>query len=291
VSVPTAHVNGIDIEYVIDGDPSDPVLLLIMGLGDQLISWPEAFVAQLCARGYSVVRFDNRDSGLSTKFEGTPDFVALFCGDGSSAPYRVEDMAGDAAGLLDELGCERAHVVGISMGGMITQALAIHHPSRCLTACSLMSTTGNPMVGAPTGEAVSALLRPVAHSREEAVAASLASSRVISSPGFPFDVELMTRRAEKAYDRCYCPEGTARQLAAILSSGDRTEGLGGVTIPFLVIHGEEDPLVNVSGGKATAAAVPGSELIVIPGMGHDLPEAVWDLIIDAIVANTALATV
>jgi pimeloyl-ACP methyl ester carboxylesterase len=154
-----------------------------------------------------------------------------------------------------------------------------------------MSTTGDRSVGAPTGEALTALLRPVATSREEAVEASLASSKVIGSPGYPFDVELMTRRAEMAYDRSYCPEGTARQLGAILGSPDRTEGLRRVRLPFLVIHGEDDPLITVSGGKATAAAVPGSELILIPGMGHDLPEAVWPTIIDAIVANTQLAVV
>jgi pimeloyl-ACP methyl ester carboxylesterase len=262
-----------------------------MGLGAQLITWPEAFVQQLTARGFFTIRYDNRDSGLSTKFEGTPDFGALFGGDMSSVLYTIEDMADDAIGLLDELGVARTHVVGVSMGGMITQSLAINYPARFLSACSIMSTTGDRTVGAPTGEAVAALLRPPAANREEAVAASLEGSRVISSPGFPFDFDLMTRRAEAAYDRSYCPEGTARQLGAILGSPDRTEGLRRVTIPFLVIHGEEDPLVTVSGGKATAAAVPGSELVLIPGMGHDLPDAAWDRIIDAIVANTALATV
>ena len=289
--MPTAHGNGIEIEYETSGNPADPALLLVMGLGAQLIAWPEAFVQQLAGRGFFIIRYDNRDSGLSTKFEGTPDFAALFGGDVRAVPYRIEDMADDAIALLDDLGVARAHVVGASMGGMITQALVINHPARVLSACSIMSTTGDRSVGAPTGEAVTALLRPPASGREEAVAASLEGSRVISSPGFPFDVELMTRRAEAAYDRAYYPEGTARQLAAILGASDRTEGLRQVTIPFLVIHGEADPLVTVSGGKATAAAVPGSELVVIPGMGHDLPEAVWDQIIDAIVANTALATV
>jgi len=277
--VPTAHVNGIDIEYVTSGDPGAPALLLVMGLGQQLITWPEAFVERLTAHGFFTVRFDNRDSGLSTKFEGVPDFVALLSGDASSVPYMVEDMADDAAALLGALGIERAHVVGVSMGGMITQALAIHHATHVLTACSVMSTTGDHTVGAPTVEALAALLRPAARSREEAVAASLRSNRVLSSPGFPFDVDLMTRRAESAYDRSYCPEGTARQVAAVLASPDRTGGLRGVKIPFLVIHGEEDPLLTVSGGRATAAAVPGSTLIVIPGMGHDLPEEVWDRII------------
>jgi pimeloyl-ACP methyl ester carboxylesterase len=289
--VPTAHGNGIDIEYQTSGDPADPPLLLVMGLGAQLIGWPEGFVQQLASRGFFLICYDNRDSGLSTKFEGTPDFAGLFGGDASAVPYRIEDMAEDAIALLDELGVARAHVVGVSMGGMITQALVINHPARFLSACSIMSTTGDRTVGAPSGEAVTALLRAPAADREEAVAASVQGSRVIGSPGFPFDVDLMTRRAEAAYDRSYCPEGTARQLAAILGSPDRTEGLHGVTIPFLVIHGEDDPLVNVSGGRATAAAVPGSELVVIPGMGHDLPDALWDLIIDAIVANTALAAV
>jgi pimeloyl-ACP methyl ester carboxylesterase len=289
--VPTAHGNGIDIEYETSGDPADPTLLLVMGLGSQLISWPEAFVEQLTARGFFTIRFDNRDSGLSTKFEGTPDFGALFGGDGTSAVYRVEDMADDAAALLTEVGRQPAHVVGVSMGGMITQALVINHAPLFLTACSIMSTTGDRSVGAPTGEAVTALLRAAASSREEAVAASVEGTKVISSPGFPPDLALITRRAEEAYDRSYSPEGTARQLAAILGSPDRTAGLAGVKMPFLVIHGESDPLVTVSGGTATAAAVPGSKLILIPGMGHDLPEAVWPQIIDAIVANTELATV
>ena len=289
--MPTAHVNGVDIEYVTSGDPADPALLLVMGLGAQLIAWPAMFVEQLTARGFFTIRFDNRDSGLSTKFEGVPDFMALLGGDTSSAPYVVDDMAEDALGVLDELGLERAHVVGVSMGGMITQALVINHPSRVLSATSIMSTTGDITVGAPTGEAVSAMLRPAAVNREEAIAASLASSKVISSPGFPFDVDLMTRRAAAAYDRSYCPEGTARQLGAILGSPDRTEGLRQVTMPFLVIHGEEDPLVTVSGGRATAAAVPDAKLMLIPGMGHDLPEATWDQIIDAIVATTELASV
>jgi len=289
--VPIAHINGIDIEYVTGGDPADPALLLVMGLGAQLIAWPELFVEQLTACGFFTIRFDNRDSGLSTKFEGTPDFMALFSGDRSSAPYFVEDMAEDSLALLTALGLDRVHVVGVSMGGMITQAMVIAHPERFLSACSIMSTTGDPAVGAPTGEAVTALLRPPASNRDEAIEASLVGSKVISSPGFPFDLDLMTRRAGAAYDRSYCPGGTGRQLAAILASPDRTEGLGRLKLPFLVIHGEDDPLVSVTGGKATAAAVPGSKLILIPGMGHDLPDAAWDQIIDGIVATTALAAV
>jgi pimeloyl-ACP methyl ester carboxylesterase len=289
--VPTAHANGIDIEYVTQGDPADPALLLVMGLGGQLIAWTPGFVDQLTARGFLTIRYDNRDTGLSTRFEGLPDITALFSGDGSSAPYRIEDMADDAAALLTELGIERAHVVGVSMGGMITQALVINHPERFLTACSIMSTTGDRNVGMPTGEAMTALLRPVATSREEAITASLEGSKVIGSPGYPTPDDVLRARAAAAYDRGYHPEGTARQLGAVLASPDRTSGLHGVELPFLVIHGEADPLVTPSGGDATAAAVPGSKLITVPGMGHDLPEALWDQIIDAIVANTELAAV
>jgi pimeloyl-ACP methyl ester carboxylesterase len=287
--VPKVHANGIDIEYATDGDPSDPPLLLVMGLGAQLITWPQGFVDGLCERGYYVIRFDNRDSGLSTKFEGMPEITALFGGDTSSAPYLVEDMADDAAGLLTEMGIAQAHVVGASLGGMITQALTIHHQDRFLSACSIMSTTGDRSVGAPTGEAISALLRPIATSREEAIEASVAGSKVIGSPSYPADEQVLRTRAAAAYDRSYCPEGTARQLAAVLASPDRTDGLRSVDLPFLVLHGEADPLVTLSGGQATAEAVPGAKMITYPGMGHDLPEVLWSEITEAIAANTGLA--
>jgi len=287
--VPTTHANGIDIEYLTEGDPSDPPLFLVMGLGAQLITWPQEFVDGLRARGYFVIRFDNRDSGLSTKFEGLPELGALLAGDPSSAIYLIEDMADDAAALLGELGIGRCHVLGASMGGMITQALVIRRPELFATACSVMSTTGDPAVGAPTGEALTALLRPVATTREEAIEASMDGSRVIGSPKYPTDESTLRERAAAAYDRSYCPDGTVRQLGAILGSPDRTEGLRGVDLPFLVIHGEEDPLVTLSGGQATAAAVPGAKLITIPGMGHDLPKPLWDEITDAVVANVERA--
>jgi pimeloyl-ACP methyl ester carboxylesterase len=290
--VPQANVNGIEIEYVTEGDPSDPALLLVMGLGAQLTTWPKGFVDGLRQRGFFVILFDNRDSGLSTKFEELPDLTALFTGtDLSSTPYRIEDMADDAAGLLAALGIDKAHVVGVSMGGMITQALVINHAEVFLSASSIMSTTGDRAVGAPTGEAMTALLRPVATSREEAIQAGVEGSLVIGSPGYPTDERILRERSAAAYDRSYCPEGTARQLGAILGSPDRTEGLHSVGIPFLVVHGEADPLVTLSGGEATAAAVPGSRLLTIPGMGHDLPEALWSTVTEAIVANTELAAV
>jgi pimeloyl-ACP methyl ester carboxylesterase len=290
--VPQANVNGIEIEYVTEGDPSDPALLLVMGLGAQLTTWPQAFVDGLRQRGFFVILYDNRDSGLSTKLEGLPDIAALFTGtELSSTAYRIEDMADDGAALLAALGIAQAHVVGVSMGGMITQALVINHPELFLSASSVMSTTGDRAVGAPTGEAMTALLRPVATSREEAIQASVEGSLVIGSPDYPTDERILRERAAAAYDRSYCPEGTARQLGAILGSPDRTEGLHGVRMPFLVVHGEADPLVTLSGGEATAAAVPGSRLLTIPGMGHDLPEALWGTITDAIVDNTELAAV
>jgi pimeloyl-ACP methyl ester carboxylesterase len=287
--VPKVKANGIDIEYLIEGDAADRPLLLVMGLGAQLITWPQGFVDALCERGFYVIRFDNRDSGLSTQLEGTPEITALFTGDTSSAPYLIEDMADDAAGLLAELGLRKVHVVGASLGGMITQALVIHHQDLFLSACSIMSTTGNRSVGAPTGEAITALLRPIATSREEAIEASVAGSKVIGSPGYPLDEAVLRTRAAAAYDRSYCPEGTARQLAAVLASPDRTEGLHGVQLPFLVLHGEADPLVTLSGGQATAEAVPDAKLITYPGMGHDLPEPLWTDVADAIVANAELA--
>jgi pimeloyl-ACP methyl ester carboxylesterase len=290
--VPQANVNGIEIEYVTEGDPSDPALLLVMGLGAQLTTWPQGFVDGLRERGFFVILYDNRDSGLSTKFDGLPDIAALFTGtDLSSTAYRIEDMADDGAALLAELGIARAHVVGVSMGGMITQALVINHPELFLSASSIMSTTGDRTVGAPTGEAMTALLRPVATSRDEAIQASVEGSLVIGSPGYPTDERILRERAAAAYDRSYCPDGTARQLGAILGSPDRTEGLHGVRMPFLVVHGEADPLVTPSGGEATAAAVPGSKLLTFPGMGHDLPEPLWGAITDAIVDNTELAAV
>ena len=290
--MPQAKANGIEIEYVTEGDPSDPALLLVMGLGAQLTTWPDGFVDGLRQRGFFVIRYDNRDSGLSTKFDGVPDIMALFTGtDLSSAPYRIEDMADDGAALLAALGIAKAHVVGASLGGMITQALVINHPELFLSACSIMSTTGDRAVGAPTGEAITALLRPVATSREEAIQASVEGSLAIGSPGYPIDEGVRRERAAAAYDRSYCPDGTVRQLAAILASPDRTEGLRGVDMPFLVMHGEADPLVTPSGGHATAAAVPGSRLLTFPGMGHDLPAPLWGTMTDAIVANTELAAV
>ena len=282
-----AQANGIELEHDSFGSPGDPPLLLVMGLGAQMTTWPEAFCQQLADRGYFVIRFDNRDVGLSTKLDDapTPDLVAALGGDLSSASYSLEDMADDAAGLLDALGIASAHVVGASMGGMIAQTIAIRHPERVRTLASIMSTTGAPEGLVPAPEALEVLLRPPATTREEAVEASVAGSLVIGSTGFPVDEAELRRRAEAAYDRSYYPVGTARQLLAIQVSGDRTEALQQLDVPTVVIHGSIDPLVPPLGGELTAKAIPGAQHLVIEGMGHDLPEGAWPVVLDAIVAN------
>jgi pimeloyl-ACP methyl ester carboxylesterase len=286
--MPRVSANGIELEYEVFGDEAAAPLLLVMGLGAQMIAWDDAFCTQLAARGFRVVRFDNRDVGLSTKTEGPlPDIMACLGGDASSATYTLDDMADDAVGLLDVLGIPAAHIVGVSMGGMIVQTIAIRHPDRVLSLCSIMSTTGAPDVGQPTAEAMQELLRPVSTTKEAYLEASVSSSKVIGSTGFPFDEARARERAELHYDRCYHPMGVARQLAAIIAHGDRTEALAGVTVPTVVIHGDADPLVTPTGGEATAKAVPGAEHIVIEGMGHDLPEGAWPRILDAIVTNAS----
>jgi pimeloyl-ACP methyl ester carboxylesterase len=283
--------NGMKISYETLGDPSDPALLLVMGLGAQLVDWPDEFCEMLAARGFYVIRFDNRDIGLSTWLDelGQPDLAAIFGGDTTTVPYLLSDLAADTAGLLEELGIASAHVVGASMGGMIAQQLVIDRPDLVASVCSIMSTTGDRTVGHPTPEAAAALMRPPAADREGAVAAAVATSRVIGSPGFEVLEADLVSRASAKYDRAFHPAGTQRQYAAIVAAPDRTASLAAVSVPTLVVHGEADPLIDVSGGRATAAAIPGAELLVIPGMGHDLPRGVWTTVVDAIAANAARA--
>lgn len=273
--MPRTAANGIDVTYETRGDPASPTLLAIHGLGAQMTDWPPGFLDGFVAQGFHVVTFDNRDQGESTWLDdaGTPDLGALLGDPTVPVPYRIADMAADAAGLLDALGIDRAHVLGVSMGGMIAQQFVIDHPQRSVTLTSIMSTP-SPAVGSPTPEASAALLVPPAEGRDAAIEQSVAGSRIIGSPGFPFDEAGHRERAAVHYDRGYHPEGTARQLAAILASPDRTGGLREVGVPTLVVHGAEDPLVTLPGGEATAAAVPGAELWVVEGMGHDLPAAV-----------------
>jgi pimeloyl-ACP methyl ester carboxylesterase len=288
--MPEVRSNGLTISYETLGDPSDPALLLIMGLGAQLVDWPDEFCRLLAGRGLYVIRFDNRDIGLSTWLDELPrpDLGAIFGGDLTTVPYLLSDMAADTAGLLKELGVPRAHVAGASMGGMIAQQLAIDRPDLVASLCSIMSTTGDRTVGHPTPEAAAVLMRPAATDRAGAIAGAIEGSKVIGSSAFGvFEIyeDDLVRRATAKYDRAYHPAGTARQYAAIIASPDRTASLGAVTVPTLVVHGEADPLIDVSGGRATAAAVPGATLLVIPGMGHDLPRGAWTRIADAIAAN------
>ena len=285
------NANGIELCYETFGDPGGEPLLLVMGLGAQMITWPVELCDALVDRGFFVIRFDNRDVGRSTKLDDVGgDFMASFLaaaqGEPIEVPYRLTDMAADAAGLLDALGIESAHVVGASMGGMIAQTIAIEHPARVRTLTSIMSTTGEPEVGQPTPEAMQMLLRPAPTTRDEAIEASLASWKVIGGAAH-FDEERVRTQAAAAFDRCFNPAGTARQLLAIVASGSRADGLRAVAVPTLVVHGDEDPLVTPSGGHRTAELVPGAELLMVETMGHDLPLAVLPQIVDAI---TALAS-
>nr|ACF33459.1 putative lipase/esterase [uncultured bacterium] len=285
--------NGIQIEYDTFGNPDEPPLLLIMGLACQLIHWDEDLCEQLARRGHYVIRFDNRDTGLSTKFAeaGIPDIgqiiEARMKGEEFRPPYTLEDMADDAVGLLDALEIEKAHVCGMSMGGMIAQTIGLNHQQRVLSLISIYSHTGNPELPPPTPEALEYLVTPPPMEREANITYTLDVWRTFSGKGFPLDEDWNRKIAAKAYDRAFYPEGVARQMAAVLTQKNRKFELGSVTMPTLVIHGADDPLVPVEGGKDTAEAIPGAELIIIDGMGHDLPHGgAWPQIVDAIVNHT-----
>jgi pimeloyl-ACP methyl ester carboxylesterase len=287
--MPRAESRGIKIEYDTFGDPADPAMLLVMGLGAQLTNWRPDFCRALADRGFFVIRYDNRDCGLSTSLDQhpPPDPRAVLSGDTAPVPYLIADMAQDAAGLLDALDIDAAHVVGASMGGMIAQQLVIDHPRRVRSLCSIMSTTGNRSVGRASREAMALLTGPRPGSREEAVEYGLRGYAVFGSPAYPVPAEVLRERLAAAYDRAHTPAGYARQYAAILASPDRTPALRSVAAPTLVIHGEADALVHRSGGEATAAAVPGAELLMVAGMGHDLPEQLWPAVVDAVTRNAA----
>jgi pimeloyl-ACP methyl ester carboxylesterase len=287
--MPRANLpSGLELEYDSFGDAADPPMLLVMGLSYQMIEWEDAFCTLIACRGYWVTRFDNRDIGLSTKLDhlGQANLLGVMTGT-ADPPYSLDDMAADAVALLDALGIGAAHVVGVSMGGMVAQLIAINFPDRVLSLTSIMSTVGGPNVVQAEPVVSAALLAPPGQTRDERVENSLANRRLIHATGMPFDEARARAKAGRAVDRCFYPDGGMRQLAAILAAPDRTPGLQRLRIPTLVIHGDQDPLVPPANGRQTAAALPNSRLIMIPGMGHSLPEQVWSQVVDALVEVTS----
>ena len=286
-----AAANGIELCWDSFGDRGKPPLLLIMGLAAQMIAWDDEFCAQLARRGYLVVRFDNRDIGLSTRFDaaGLPDvpaaFMAAMQGRPVQAPYLLRDMADDAVGLMDALGIGTAHVVGASMGGAIGQTLAIHHPSRLRSLTSIMATTGEPGLPPPTPQATAVLFKPTPLDEAGYFESYAQTWKVLRAGSFPLDEARDLARAGQNFARGLNPAGVARQLVAILASGSRKPALAAVRVPTLVIHGDADPLVPLAGGVDTAESVPSARLQVIAGMGHALPISMWPQIIDAIAAH------
>jgi pimeloyl-ACP methyl ester carboxylesterase len=288
-----ARVGDIELCYESFGDPSDPPLLLVMGLGSQMLVWEDGFCERLAERGFWVTRFDNRDVGRSTILDDrpAPTLSQLMLRDPSAAAYTLEDMADDAAGLLDVLDIEAAHVVGLSMGGMIAQLVAIRHPERVLSLVSIMSTTGNRRVGRPHPFMVRRLLTRRPLDREGYVRSFVAAYRQLGSRRYPPGDDRTRAIAERCFERGVYPRGTARQLIAIASARDRTADLALVGVPTTVIHGTADQLVMPSGGRATAAAIPNARLVEIEGMGHDVPPVLWDQIVDEIDATAERAAV
>jgi pimeloyl-ACP methyl ester carboxylesterase len=286
-----APANGIELAYQEMGDADGEPLLLVMGLGTQMIAWDEGLCGQLAERGFRVVRFDNRDIGHSSRIEsaGVPRRVDMMLGRRAGAPYLLSDMAADTVGLMDHLGFESAHIVGASMGGMVAQTMAIEHPERVRSLVSIMANTGSRWTGMPSRRAMAVLLAPPPHSREEAVERTLRTFRVIGSPGYPFDLDRLRDIAGRSYDRGHSSAGVLRQLHAITASGDRTRALSAVRAPTTVIHGNRDPLVRPAGGRATARAIPGARLRIIDGMGHDLPRRLWPVFAEEIATNAARA--
>ena len=291
-----ARANGIELCYEIFGNSDSEPLILIMGLGAQMIHWDDEFCQQLALRGFRVIRFDNRDIGKSTKLSGGKRLSAVelmklrFLNIPVAAPYRLRDMANDVVGLMDSLGIRSAHLVGASMGGMIAQEIAITYPERVRSLTSIMSTTGNPRLPQPTREAAALLMAPPATTRDEYIARFAQTWKILRGGSFPEDEARDRARAERTFERGLNPAGVGRQLRAVLASGSRKERLRAVKAPTLVIHGTVDPLVRPEGGMDTAASIPGAKLLMIEGMGHALPIPTWPQIIDAIEANTKRAS-
>jgi pimeloyl-ACP methyl ester carboxylesterase len=292
--MPKAEVSdGVSIAYDTFGEPGDPPVLLVIGFGAQMIGWHDDFCAILAGRGRYVIRYDNRDSGLSTKFDDRPVDIGAFMaavrsGDiaaaQSMAPYSLGDMADDGLDLLTALGIAKAHVVGSSMGGMIAQTMAIAHPDRVLTLTSMMSSTGEPAYGRSTPAAQQALFAPQPADREGYIAAS--ERQLTWSSIRHANAAAIRELAARSYDRAYYPAGAGRQLAAMTLAGSRAEGLRTITAPTLVIHGLDDTLIDPSGGRRTAELVPGARLLLVPDMGHDRPRELWEDLVNAIEAHT-----
>jgi pimeloyl-ACP methyl ester carboxylesterase len=281
---------GVSLCYEAFGDPTDSPLLLVMGLGTQMVGWPEDFCRQLAARGFHVVRFDNRDIGRSTHFPGRPPTVPqLLRRRFPAGQYTLKDMAEDAAGLVRALDLAPAHVVGASMGGMIAQTLAAREPALVRSLVSIMSTTGNRRQGQPALGLYRVLLKRAPSDREGFIKHMERVFAAIGSTGVPQDTEEIREIAARSFDRGHDPAGPGRQLAAILASGDRTPDLEKVAAPTLVVHGSSDRLVRPSGGRATARAIPGARLMIVEGMGHDLPRAAWPEILDQVTEHARAA--
>jgi pimeloyl-ACP methyl ester carboxylesterase len=287
----TARLGKVKLCYETFGSSESAPLLLVMGLGSQMILWDDEFCELLAARGFWVIRFDNRDVGRSTILRDAPvpKRWQLATRDPRGAAYSLDEMAQDAVGLLDDLGIGAAHVVGASMGGMIAQLIAVNHPDRLLSLVSIMSTTGNRRVGRPRPRLALRMLRTARRDREGYIEDHIETYRAIGSKRFEFEEERKRERAGRCFDRGVHPAGSARQMAAIVSAPDRTRSLAHVRVPTTVVHGDADPLVDVSGGRATAEAIPDAELLIIPGMGHDLPRELWPQIIEAITDTAARA--
>ncbi|MFW9822467.1 MAG: alpha/beta fold hydrolase [Candidatus Thorarchaeota archaeon] len=293
--MPRVNANDIEIEYETFGNLEDKPLLLIIGLGSQMIGWEEGFIKSLTDRGFFVIIFDNRDVGLSSKIDeaGDPDLMGAFTavqqGKDFKTPYTLEDMADDAIGLLDALNIEKAHICGASMGGMIAQTVAIKHPSRVLSLTSIMSTTGNPELPQMSQEAAQVLFNPVPPEREAYIENLVRVGKYTYGSGFPFNEEKVRSFAARVFDRCYYPQGAERQTLAVMVDGNRKDRLSDIKVPTLIIHGREDPFFPIEGGIDTHEAISGSELLIIEGMGHSLPPETWPQIAESIAKNAAKA--
>ena len=284
--------NEVELCYQTFGDPADEPLLLVMGLGGPMTWWDTELCVMLAEAGFYVVRYDNRDTGRSTRIRARVKrnhLVRAFGGARVRAPYSMSDLAGDAVALMDHLGLESAHVAGISMGGMIAQTVAVEHPKRVRSLTSIMSTTGKRSVGWQDPRLIPALIAPRKPGRESYVTTSVAFWDVIGSPGYPADRDRLTVRAGETFDRGYSASGVMRQMMAILQQPDRSHRLRSLRVPALVVHGMADKMVHVSGGRSTAAAIPGAELVLVDGMGHDLPPALFETLVEAISRTAARA--